>query len=345
MHRYSNLMRFMGEKMDRSAESGMKIRVFTYNKEEYEEKELDDVKTLEEYRDSKGVVWIDVQGGYSDTDIEKIGNIFGLHPSAVRNSLLVGQRPSYEELDDHLFLIVSQVYVKTAKIEREQIGIFLKRGLLITIQQRPGDVFEPLRKKIRENTGKIRAKGGDFLLFSILREILDHYFRVLENLGIRIDSIEDKVLKSPGPEIMKSLHELRREILFLKHMVWPMREVIEGLYRDETGIISMDTKKYLRGARDIALQMIEIAETYRDMVSSMTDIYLSSLSYRTNEIMKILTIIATIFIPLTFVTGLYGMNFRNMPELYWYWGYPAALLGMLIIALLMLFYFRRKGWM
>ncbi len=345
MHRYSDLMRFMGRKTDKTSKKDMKIRVFVYGREKYEEKELSDMDALKEYRDSEDVIWIDVQGGYSRADIERIGETFALHPSAVRNSLLSGQRPSYEELEDHIFIIVSQVYVKNDRIEREQIGIFLKKNVLITIQQRPGDVFEPLRKKIRENTGKIRTKGGDFLLFSLMREILDHYFRVLESLGIRIDNIEDRVLKSPGPDIMRSLHELRREILFLKHMVWPMREVIEGLYRDETGIISKDTKKYLRGARDIALQMIEIAETYRDMVSSMTDIYLSSLSYRTNEIMKILTIIATIFIPLTFITGLYGMNFSNMPELYWYWGYPTALLGMLAIALVMLFYFRRKGWM
>lgn len=344
MHRYSDLMRLIGKTGEKAERKGLKIRIFTYNKEQFEEKVADSIDSLREYGDSKDIVWIDIQGGYSENDIEGMGEIFGIHPSAIRSSLITGQRPTYEEFDGHIFIIAAQIYVKNERIEREQVSAFLRGNLLITMQERPGDVFEPLRKKIRENMGKIRAKGSDFLLFSILREMLDHYFRVLEHLGGHIDAIEERVLKSPDRDIMRNLHELRREILFLKHMIWPMRDVIDGMQRDETGIVSRDTKKYLRGAHDITLQMIEIAETYRDMVSSMTDIYLSSLSYRTNEIMKILTIIATIFIPLTFITGLYGMNFKNMPEIYWYWGYPAALLGMLIIALVMLGYFRKKGW-
>lgn len=344
MHNYSALMRLIGRTEERKGEKRLKIRIFTYNKERYEEKETDNMEELGEYRDSEDKVWIDIQGGYSGADIERLGELFGIHPSAIRSSLIRGQRPTYEEFDDHLFLIAAQIYVKNRHIEREQVSAFLRGNILITVQERPGDVFEPLRKKIRENMGKIRTKGSDFLLFSILREILDHYFRVLEYLGGRIDATEDRVLKSPEREIMGDLHKLRREILFLKHTIWPMRDVIDSMSRNESNIVSKDTKKYLRGAHDITLQMVEIAETYRDMVSSMTDIYLSSLSYRTNEIMKILTIIATIFIPLTFITGIYGMNFRNMPELYWYWGYPAVLSGMLIIALVMLGYFRKKRW-
>ncbi len=338
MHRYWSLMRLSekgGEK---------KIKVFSYSKEGYEESELGSIDSLSEYLNSGGIVWIDLQGGHGREDVERLGEIFGLHPSAVRSALTSGQRPTYEEFEDHVFIIASQVYVNKGMIMREQISIFLRKNTLITIQERPGDVFEPVRRKIRENTGKIRSKGADYLAYSIMREILDHYFEVLEHLGIRIDKIEEGVLKSPDQRIMRELHEIRREILFLKHMAWPMRGVIDGMYRDESGNITKDTKKYLRSLQDMCLQMIEISETYRDMVSSMTDIYLSSLSYRSNEIMKILTIIATIFIPLTFITGLYGMNFRNMPELYWYWGYPTVLVVMFLIAVSMLLYFRKKRW-
>ena len=320
------------------------IKVFSYNRDGYVEKTVRDVDELSEYVDSEDVVWIDFQGGYGRKDVERLGDMFGIHPSAIRTSLTTGQRPTYEEFEDHMFIIASQVYLKKDMVMREQISIFLKKNMLITLQERPGDVFEPVRKKIRENVGKIRSKGADFLAYSILREISDNYFEVLENLGIRIDRIEEKVLHSPDRSIMKELHDIRREILFLKHMAWPMRSAIDGMYRDETGTITKDTKRYIRSLQDMQLQIIEIAETYRDMVSSMTDIYLSSLSYRTNEIMKILTIIATIFIPLTFITGIYGMNFRNMPEIYWYWGYPVVLLAMVIIALVMLLYFRKKGW-
>ena len=327
-----------------------KIKLFCYDKDSYEERDVESIESLKECKDNERVVWIDLQGNYRKEDVEYLGRIFGLHPSAVKSALTPKQRPTYEEFEDHIFIIASQAYIDGKRVMREQISIFLKKGLLITLQERPGDVFEPVRKKIREDLGKIRSKGADFLAYSILREILDHYFEVEEYIGRIIDNIEEKVLEKADKNIMKELHAIKTEILFLKHIAWPMRGVMDEMYRDETGIITKDTKRYLRSVQDMALQIIELSETYRDMVSSMTDIYLSSLSYRTNEIMKILTIIATIFIPLTFVTGLYGMNFNtrtspyNMPELNWYWGYPATLAGMLIISVVMLLYFRKKGW-
>ncbi len=320
------------------------IKVFSYDKEAFDEKDEPDVRSLERYVGSERVVWIDINGISGRRDMEILGSIFGLHPSAVRNSIKRERRPSFEEFSDHVLASVSSIYLENRRLKSEQISILVKGNLVITLRERSDDIFKELRDRIRKNTGKLRSKKGDYLAYCIMQELVDHYFDIIEYLGRRMDIVEEKVLKNPDNSIMEELHRIKREILFLKHMAWPMREVAEAMMRDETGNITKDTKRYLRPVEDKCMQIIELCETYRDMVSSMTDIYLSSLSYRTNEIMRVLTVIATIFIPLTFITGIYGMNFRYMPELYWRFAYPLVLLGMGMIALWMMLYFRKKGW-
>jgi magnesium transporter len=293
------------------------------------------------------VTWLDIGGIHDLKVIEKLGALFHLHPLLLEDIVNTEQRPKREEYGDYTYVVAKMLYTdaKRSLIQAEQISFVLGSHVLLSFQEDGGDVFSPTRDRLRTGKGRIRSLKPDYLLYSLLDAIVDGYFSVLEVLGERTEAIEDRVLTEPDAQTLKSIYSLRRDLLVVRRAVWPVREVAGGLERDETALISPATKTYFRDVYDHTIQAIDTIETLRDIVTAMLDIYLSNLSNRMTAVMKVLTIITTIFMPLTFIAGVYGMNFRHMPELEWPWGYPAVLSGMAIIGLLMVWFFRRRHWL
>jgi magnesium transporter len=324
-----------------------KIRLMDYDEGHFQEKE---VKTIEEcflFKEKPTVTWINVDGLHQVEILEKLGECYGLHPLVLEDILNTDQRPKMEDFGEYLYIVLKALDddSKGGEIEPDQISFILGSCFVFSFQEREGDTFDPVRERIRNNKGRIRKMGADYLAYALLDSIVDNYFIVLEKLGERIELLEEKLIASPTPETLHIIHRLKREMIFLRKSVWPLREVINGLERGESSLIQEPTRIYLRDVYDHTIQTIDTIETYRDMVSGMLDIYLSSVSNRLNSVMKVLTIIATIFMPLTFLAGIYGMNFKVMPELEWRWGYPSVWLIMVGIGVSMLIYFRKKKWL
>jgi magnesium transporter len=322
------------------------ITVINYGEEEFSRAE---VKTPEQCVCLKGktnVCWVNVTGIHESETIEKIGQLFNLHPLLLEDIMNTDQRPKMEVYDDYLFVVLKMLFYdeKEKSATMEQISIVLGADYVLSFQERESNIFNPLLEHLKNDKGRIRKMGADYLIYSLIDMIIDNYFIILEKLGERVDNLEVQLITSPQTETLKSIQKLKREMIFLRRSVWPLREVINSMERGESPLIQSSTYVYLRDIYDHTIQAIDTIETYRDMLSGMLDIYLSSVSYKLNEVMKVLTIVATIFIPLTFIVGLYGMNFEFMPELKSPWGYPAVLLLMLIVSLSMLYYFKRKKW-
>jgi len=252
-----------------------------------------------------------------------------------------------EDFGDYIFTVLKmlQYNEEDKETQVEQISIIFGSNWVISFQENTGDVFDPIRERLRTNKGRIRKMGADYLVYALIDAVVDNYFVVLERIGELIEEIEDEIVTNPSPETLQTIHNLKRQVILLRKSVWPLREVISRLERLESKLINKPTIIFLRDVYDHTIQVIDAVETFRDMLSGMLDVYMSSVSNRMNEVMKVLTIIATIFLPLTLVAGIYGMNFAFMPELEWFWGYPFALLVMLAIGLVMLFYFRRRNWL
>ncbi len=333
----------IGERRTEKAE----ITVIDYDEKELQEKEAKKVEECFPFKDKPTVTWININGLQEVGIIEKIGVHFGIHPLVLEDILHTGQRPKAEDLEDYLFIALRMLYHDESEdvVIGEQVSLLLGPNYVISFQEREGDVFSPIRERIRNSKGRIRKAGADYLAYALLDAIVDHYFVILEKLGEKIEFLEEELVTNPRPETLQAIHTLKRDLIFLRKSVWPLREVINGLERGESPLITEPTGIYLRDVYDHTIQVIDTIETYRDMVTGMLDIYLSSLSNRMNEVMKVLTIIATIFIPLTFIAGIYGMNFKYMPELEWHWGYPMALIVMLLVVVSMFIYFRRKKWL
>ena len=314
------------------------------------------VETPEEcapHLDTESVSWVDVQGLGSEDILQRIGKVFNLHPLVLEDIVNVPQRPKVEEYDDQI-LIVSRM-VMLEPIEQgflsEQVSFILGRHYLLTVQEEPEhDSFSFVRERIRSNKGLIRKQGADYLAYALLDSVIDGFFPVLEAYGERLEDLENEVVEKPTRKTLEKIHTLKRELLTLRRSIWPQRDAINLLIRDSNDLISDEVRVYLRDCYDHAVQVLDMVETYRELASSLMDVYLSSVSNRMNEIMKTLTVISAIFIPLTFVAGIYGMNFNtevspwNMPELNWYWGYPACLGLMATIAAVLVFFFWRRGW-
>jgi magnesium transporter len=271
----------------------------------------------------------------------------GFHPLVMEDVAHVGQRPKIEEYDDHLFVIVHMLQVREEpfQILDEQVSLVVHKGMLFSFQESPGDVFEAVRERIRAGRVQLRSRGADYLAYALIDALVDSYFKIVERLGERAEQLEAEVVNEPSPETMHRVHELKRELLVLWRSVWPLREMLGNFMRVESELITDTTKLYLRDVYDHSSQLMDTAEVLRDITSGMRDLYLSDMSHRQNEVMKVLTVMASIFIPLTFVVGIYGMNFEYMPELAIGWAYPAVLAGLVGIGLGMLWYFRRKGWL
>ncbi|RMF86457.1 MAG: magnesium and cobalt transport protein CorA [Nitrospinota bacterium] len=323
------------------------ITLFAYDEHRLQEQE---VKTVEEclpFREKPGVTWINVDGIQQVEVLEKLGAYFGLHPLVLEDIVNTEQRPKVEDFGEYLYLVLKMVQYQAERHEIviEQVSLVLGKDFVLSFQEQAGDVFQPVRERLRSGKGRIRKMGADYLAYALVDAIVDHYFLLLENLGEQMEDLEEELITHPMPETLHTIHKLKREMLFLRRSIWPLREVISGLSRGESPLIQKTTGVFLRDVYDHTVQVIDTIETFRDMLSGMLDIYLSSVSNRLNEVMKVLTIIATIFIPLTFIAGIYGMNFKYMPELEWHWGYPVVLLLMLGIACVMLIYFRKKQWL
>lgn len=325
----------------------VKITIVDYSEAKFQEKEVKSVGECFPYKDKSTITWINVDGVHEMKVIEEIGKHFNLHPLILEDIVDTDQRPKIKDFGNYIFIILKMLYYEKNDNEMkvEQVSLILGKNYVISFQEREGDVFNSIRERIRNNIGRIRKAGADYLIYGLIDAIVDNYFIIIEKLGEKIENLEDKVISRPKPANLRVIHKLRRDLIFLRKSVWPLREVISILQRGESSLILESTNVYLRDVYDHTIQVIDTVETLRDIISGMLDIYLSSASNRMNEIMKMLTIIATIFIPLTFITGIYGMNFQNMPEIKWVWGYPVVLLGMLIIGIVMVIYFKRKKWM
>jgi magnesium transporter len=324
-----------------------KITVLDYDEAHFEEKEI---KTIEEcflFKDSPTVTWINIDGLYQVEILEKLGECYGFHPLVLEDILNTDQRPKMEDYGDYLYIVLRMLHYddKSSEIETEQISLILGPTFVFSFQEKEGDVFDPVRERIRNSKGRIRKMGADYLAYALLDSIVDNYFIILEKLGEKIEFLEEELITRPIPETLQTIHLLKREMIFLRKAVWPLREVIGSLERGEPPLVKETTRVYLRDVYDHTIQVIDTIETFRDMVAGMLDIYLSSVSNRLNSVMKVLTIIATIFMPLTFIAGIYGMNFKYMPELGWRWGYPMVWLIMIGIGVFMIAYFKKKRWL
>lgn len=325
----------------------VKITVIDYDVEHFNEREVGNIEDCFSCKESKNVTWINIDGLHAVDVIEKLGSHFGIHPLILEDIVHTGQRPKMEDFGDYVFMVLRMMMTgnESEHILSEQVSIIVGNAWVISFQEREGDVFNFIRERLRTGKGRIRKSGPDYLAYALMDVIVDHYFLILEKLGENIEEIEDDLIGNPAPKTLDIIRQLKRNMIFLRKSVWPLREVINGLERSESTLIHKSTFLYLRDLYDHMIQVIDTIDTYRDMVSGMLDIYLSSISNRMNTVMKVLTIIATIFIPLTFIAGIYGMNFEHMPELRWRWGYHAVLLVMLAIGVGMGIFFKTRNWL
>jgi len=300
------------------------------------------------YVNAPGLTWINVDGLHDPQCITRLGEIFALHPLVLEDIVHTGQRPKLEELDGAIFVVLKMLrYDEDERvINDEQVAFILRQGLLLTFQEKgEGDVFGEVRKRLLAGSGKLAKSGADYLMYALIDAMVDNYFVVLERMGEDIEEVEEVLLVNPGPEELATIHALRREALFLRKFVWPLREVLARLEKGGSELIQDTTILYLRDLYDHTIQVMDTVETFRDMLSGMLDLYLSNVSLKLNETMKVLTMISTIFIPLSFLASLYGMNFRHMPELESPYGYYAVLGVMACTVAGMVFFFYRKGWL
>lgn len=330
---------------DREAQQ-TEIQVFDYDPEGLRELQAASFAECARMRQQASTTWINVVGLQRIELVEQLGAVFDIHPLVLEDLLNTHQRPKLEDYTEYLFVVVQMlVYDESAReIQTEQVGLILGTGFVISFQEKPGDVFDGVRERLRHGRGRIRKRGPDYLLYALLDSIVDHYFVVLEKLDERIEQMEEHLADDPSTQALRDIHHLKREVIHLRKTVWPLRDVIGNLERDEHSLVQRETRLFLRDVYDHALRVAESVETFRDLLSSMLDLYMSTVSNRMNAVMKVLTTIATIFIPLTFIAGIYGMNFDYMPELRQRWGYPIAVGGMLLIAGVMVWLFKRRKW-
>jgi len=326
----------------------IKITVLDYDEEHVEEKEIVTVSECGQFKNSSAVTWIHINGIHDVPALQEVGTVFGLHPLTLEDILNSDQRPKMEDFCDYIYIVLKAFYSNDGQadeIHSEQISIVLGRTFVVSFQERETDIFRLVRERIRTGKGRLRKSGADYLSYALIDSVVDNYFTILEQVGERIEILEESLVKNPSAEALQAIQTLKREMIFLRKTVWPLREAISSLQRTGCQLFHESTDVYLKDIYDHTIQVIDTIETFRDMLSGILDIYLSSISNRMNEIMKVLTIIATVFMPLTFLAGVYGMNFKYMPELEWHWGYFFIWGIMLVIAIAMLIYFRRRKWL
>lgn len=323
------------------------IKAWLYNSEKLIEKELQTVDECQELKGQPGMnLWINVDGLDQIGIIEKLGGYFGVHPLTLEDVLNTGQRPKMEDYDSYIYAVLKMMLLDEEREEIliDQVSIIFGTNYILSFQEREGDAFNPIRDRLKNPASRLRKNGVDLLAYSLIDAVVDNYFLILEHFGEEIEDLEEQLIVDPIPETLKAIQKYKRDMITLRRSVWPLRELINSLQRTESQLIKESTQIYLRDVYDHTIQVIDSIEAFRDILSSMVDVYLSSLSHRMNDIMKVLTIIATIFIPLTFIAGVYGMNFEYMPELKWRWGYPAVMFAMTILGISMFLYFKKRRW-
>jgi magnesium transporter len=330
------------------------IVLIDYNRANLVNKKLQQPEDCFQYLDTESVSWVDVQGLGNRDIIQRLGQVFDLHPLVLEDVVNMAERPKVEDYEDQLVIIARMVVPNknNHSFHSEQVSFVLGKYYLLTIQEEPEyDCFQSVRNRIEKGKGIIRRQSADYLAYSLLDAIIDGFFPVLELYGERLEELEEEVIFNPNQHTLQQIYQIRRELLQLRRAIWPQRDAINTLIRDGSELISEEVRIYLRDCYDHTVQVMDMVETYRELASGLMDVYLSAVGNKMNEIMKLLTVVSAIFIPLTFIAGIYGMNFNtdkspfNMPELNWYWGYPFCLGLMALIAVVLLFIFWRRGWL
>lgn len=323
-----------------------KVTLIHYDRDSLEEREILSLDECLSSSTKAGVTWIDVEGIHQLDTVEKIGKLYDLHPLTLEDIVNSEHRPKMEDYGDYIFIVLKTLSysARTGKLDSAQISLVFKPSLVISFQEAETDIFEPLKERLRKGKGRLSKQGSDYLAYALMDSIIDGYFLLLDELGERIETIQEELVGNPAKETLQRIFSIRHDMTQLRRFIWPLRDFINLMLRGEIPLIEEQTRLYLRDLYDHTAHVVETIDTFRDTLSGMIDIYLSSISNKLNETMKVLTIIATIFIPLTFIAGVYGMNFENMPELKWPWGYAAVWLVMVGVAASMLTYFRRKNW-
>lgn len=327
-----------------------RVQVIAFNQEEMIEKELSDLNEINSILEKWQVTWVNIDGLGDVHTIGIIGQIFGLHPLALEDVLNPHQRSKLEQFADHYFFVIHMPRL-AEELETEQVSIFFGRKFVVTFQEDiPHDCFDAVRQRIRKNRGLLHKYKADYLAYSLIDAVIDAYFPVLESCGEQLDEVEQGILLQPGRGIISRIHDIKRALLILRRTIWPQREAVNMLLREPIDFIEEETKFHLRDCYDHLVRLIDLIETYRERAADLMDLNFSTISNQMNEVIKVLTIMSTIFIPLTFISSIYGMNFNtemsplNMPELKWYFGYPFSLLLMFVIAVAMIVFFRLRGW-
>jgi magnesium transporter len=334
----------VGEKRTES----VTISLIKYNQEEVEIFEGTSPGECKSDSAFNGVAWINVTGIHDLKIVETLGRIFDLHPLVLEDIVHAGQRPKVEDHERYLFIVLKMLMYEREQeqVLAEQVSLIVGENYVLSFQETAADVFDPVRNRIASGKGrKMRRSGSDYLAYALMDSIVDQYFTILEHYGEKVEALQEEVLASPTPGTLGTIQEAKRDMVLLRRSVWPLREALSTMERGGSSLITQEVVLYLRDVYDHTIQVIDGIEAFRDTLAGTLDIYLSSVSNKMNEVMKVLTIIATIFIPLTFIAGIYGMNFETMPELKWGWGYPAVMLIMLGLALVMLVLFKRKHWL
>lgn len=325
----------------------VRIRVIDFDRDTLEEKEFESIEECMAYRDKSTVTWINIDGLHDTEVIKKLGRHFGIHRLVLEDVLNTDMRPELEDYDKYFYVVLKMLYIQQEKsqITAEQVSFLLTERTVISFQERVGDTFEPVRERIRNSVGRIRSAGADYLMYALVDAVVDNYFIVFEEIGESIEALEAELMDTPSQDTLKKIYGLKREMVLLRKYIFPLREMVLNLQSSESPLIDRSTKIYIKDLYSHTIHIADTLESYRDMTSEMLDTYLSITSNKMNEVMKILTIMASIFIPLTFIAGIYGMNFTNMPELHYAWGYPLAISIMVAVAVVMILYFKRKKWL
>ncbi|MBN2070467.1 MAG: magnesium/cobalt transporter CorA [Candidatus Krumholzibacteriota bacterium] len=325
----------------------VKISLIDYDENQFQEKKIEKIEDCFPFKDEPTVTWINIDGLHDVEMLEKLGERFDIHPLVLEDIISVGQRPKLDDFDNYIFIVLRMLSYddKNDELLSEQVSLILGANFVISFQEREGDVFEPIRERLRGKKGRIIKQGADYLAYTLLDIVVDNYFTILEKVGDRMEAMDEVIVENPDPENLQEIQAIKHEMIFIRKSIWPLREVISGLERLESKLIRHSTHIYLRDVYDHTIQVIDTVESLRDMISGLLDIYMSSVSNRMNEVMKVLTIIATIFIPITFIAGIYGMNFESMPELKISWAYPAVWGVIIAVIAGMVVYFKKKKWL
>jgi magnesium transporter len=327
-------------------QTDVQVEVYSYNKEEIQIKGGKNIAEVKSAKADGKVNWLNVDGLHNIELINEIGKAYRLNSLVLEDVLHVDQRPKMEDFGDYMFFTIKMFYNSpTGELEFEHISFVLGKDSVISFQERPKDVFDLIRERLAKSYGKIREKGADYLFYRFIDTIIDHYFVVLDKIAEKIELLEDEVMENATTKTLQKLQGVRKELIYLRRSIYPLRESINTILKSESPLLSKDTERYFMDVYDHTIQVIESLETYRDLQSGIMDLYMNTASNRMNEIMKVLTIVSTIFIPLTFIAGIYGMNFQHMPELGYTWGYPAVWILMLVLVILMLIVFKKRKWL